>query len=78
MSRILGRLITDIPTAELAFTVNFLENQQAETFSVGGALHPRFTGQLQQCRAELLKRNINELPQYMLDSCGYPAMGAHD
>lgn len=78
MSRILGRLITGIPTTELAFTVHFLENQQSETFSAGGDLHPKFIGQLQKCKAELLKRNINELPQAMLDLCGYPRMGAYD
>ena len=76
MSRILGRLIERIPTPELAFTIQYLETQAAETISAGGGLHPTFNKTLSACRIALLTRNLNEFPQSML--CGYVHVGAYD
>lgn len=79
LDRIHGRLISAFTTPELAFAIRFLEDQRTEQFEAGLDVHPNFEKILKNCRIELLTRNLNELPQSALDSCGYPAEGfAHD
>lgn len=78
MNRINGKLLTDSTASELIIVLEHLDTQRSLLSAAKAEAHPKFQDAYNQVRAELMKRNINEVPQSMLDSCGYPDMGAYD
>lgn len=79
LDRIHGRLISDFSTPELVFAVEFLENQRAEHLAADLSMHPNFDKILHNTRAELMLRNLNEVPQSIVGAYSRLHVGfAHD